>query len=142
MNANEMLNNSILVGVRPLCNVDEDDDSFDKQLIPLINGQLMMARQFGIGYNGFIVSGTGETWRDWLGDDGDKLAAATTWLGLSVREIFDPPTGGEKDTIERTIAKQEWMLRSKSELDGYVTKYVPEQASFYERIAEATVDED
>lgn len=143
MNANEMLSGPILVGVRPLCNVDENDDSFDQQLIPYINGQIMMAHQFGIGYNGFIVTGTGETWRDWLGDDGYKISAAITWLGLTVRQLFDPPTGGEKETIERTVDKMEWMLRSKSESEGLVQQYVPEHASFYEeRIAEATADED
>lgn len=143
MNATEMLSGSILVGVRPLCNVDENDESFDLQLIPYINGQIMMAHQFGIGYNGFIVSGTGETWKDWLGDDGHKVSAAITWLGLTVRQLFDPPTGGEKDTIQRTVDKMEYMLRDKSEREGLVQQYAPESSWYYEdRIAPETADED
>lgn len=140
--AKEVLDTSILVGVRPLCHVDEDDDGFDEQLIPIINGQMMMAHQFGIGYNGFFITGTGETWRQWLGDNGDKLLAVKPWLGYSTRMLFDPPSGGEKDVIQRQIDKFEWMLCSKSETEGYVKEYVPNKAAYYDGIAEATADED
>lgn len=137
-----VLDRSILMDVRPLCHVDENDTGFDEQLIPIINGQMMMAHQFGIGHNGFFITGTAETWRHWLGDNGDKLLAVKTWLGYTTRMLFDPPTGAMKDVLQHQIDKFETMLCYKSEREGYIKEYVPEKAYYYESIAEATADED
>ena len=154
-----MLTNSILATVRAMCNVEEDDPGFDKQLIPLINGQLMMAHEFGIGYDGFIVHDEHETWEDLLGEKGKELLnAMQIWLGYSVRLLFDPPDNGTVlKSYQDQIQKMEWMLCNKSCLEGYVVEYVPEKKEFYDgigenpgrsgkvyydRIAERTVDED
>lgn len=126
------MNRSILVDVRLACNVPEDDPSFDGQLIPLINSQLMIAHQFGVGYNGFNVTSDKETWHDLLGDDGAKLAAMKTWLGYSVLLLFDPPDNGTVlKSYQDQIAKLEWMLCSKSMLEGHVKEYVPDHAEMY-----------
>lgn len=153
-----MLTNSILETVRSMCNVEEDDQGFDKQLIPLINGQLMMAHEFGIGYEGFMVHDEHETWQDLLGDHSDLLNAMQTWLGYSVLLLFDPPDNGTVlKSYQDQIQKMEWMLCNKSCLNGIVTEYVPDKKAFYDkigenpgrsgvvyydRIAERTVDED
>lgn len=137
------LDDSILVGVRVACNVDENDNGFDLKLIPLINTQLMMAHQFGIGFDGFHITGIEETWRDWLGDNGGALLAAQTWLGYTVLLLFDPPDNSTMlKSYQDQIQKMEWMLCEKSCREGYVKEYVPHKASFYDRIAEATSDED
>lgn len=119
--------NSILVSVRPMCNVDEEDTGFDKQLIPLINSQMMIAHhQLGVGINGFNVTGPNETWSDWLGEGEAKLAAAKTWLGYSVLLLFDPPDNGTVlKAIQETISKMEWMLVSKSQLEGHAKTVYP-----------------
>lgn len=141
------LDSSILVDVRVACNVDETDDGFDLKLIPLINTQMMMAHQFGVGSEGFRISGLQETWRDWLGSGGENLMAIQTWLGYSVLLLFDPPDNATVlKSYQDQIQKMEWMLCNKSCLNGYVKDYVPSKAAFYdrfyERIAEATADED
>lgn len=138
-----MFSDSILVDVRVACNVDEDDSGFDQKLIPLINGQIMMAHQFGVGYDNYAITGVDSIWGDWLGENCNELSAIRTWLGYTVLLLFDPPDNGTvlqsyKDQIE----KIEWMLCNKSCHEGYAAKYVPEHESFYERIAEATIDED
>jgi len=138
-----MLTNSILATVRAMCNVEENDPGFDKQLIPLINGQLMMAHQFGVGYAGFVVHDESETWQDLLGEHADLLDAMQLWLGYSVLLLFDPPDNGTVlKSYQDQILKMEWMLCNKSQLEGAVKDYVPERRVFYERIAEATADED
>ncbi len=142
-----LLDDSILVNVRTACNVDERDDGFDEKLIPLINSQMMMAHEFGVGYEGFRINDVGATWRDWLGDTGVELSAIQTWLGYSVLLLFDPPdTAAVLSAYQAQIQKFEWMLCNKSCLEGNVKEYVPAQAGFYdrmaERIAEATADED
>ncbi len=153
-----MPSESILATVRALCNVEENDEGFDDQLIPLINGQIMMAHEFGIGYAGFVVSDESATWTDLLGEHSDLLNAMRIWLGYSVRLLFDPPDNGTVlKSYQDQILKMEWMLCNKSCLEGAVKIYVPEKAAFYEnigenpgrsgkvyydRIAERTVDED
>ena len=119
--ANSTMDQSILMDVRSACSVSEDDNGFDKQLIPLINSQIMMAfHQLGIGRNGFNVTGVDDTWEDWLGEVGEKLSAIKTWLGYSVLLLFDPPDNGTVlKAYQDTLSKLEWMLASKSHLEGY-----------------------
>lgn len=132
-----MLTNSILVNVRAMCNVEEDDQGFDKQLIPLINGQIMMAHQFGIGYAGFIVHNEKETFDDLLGRNSELLNAFKIWLGYSVLLLFDPPDNGTVlKSYQDQILKMEWMLCNMSCLEGHVTEYVPSKSKFYEHIGE------
>ena len=137
------LDRSILIDVRSACNIDEGDNGFDNKLIPLINSQFMMAHQFGIGYEGFYITGSQQTWRDWLGDNGDKLTAATTWLGYSVLLMFNPP---ENSTVSQMykdqINKAEWMLCSKSQQEGFVRDYAPSSIPYYDSISAAIADED
>lgn len=131
--AQNPLDESILITIRPLNNVDRNDNGFDDKLIPLINSEMMMAHQFGIGYDGFQITGSRETWRNWLGDNGSKLAAIIVWLGYKVLLQFDPPDNSTVlSSIQHEIDKKEWMLCSKSTLDGHVKEYVPEKASFYD----------
>ena len=123
----QTVNDSILVSVRPMCNVDEEDTGFDQQLIPLINSQMMIAHhQLGIGINGFNITGESETWSDWLGEGESKLAAIKIWLGYSVFLLFDPPDNGTVlKAIQETLAKTEWMLESKSRLEGHAKTIYP-----------------
>ena len=119
--------NSILVSVRSMCNVDEEDNGFDNQLIPMINSQMMIAHhQLGVGINGFNITGTTETWSEWLGVGESKLAAIKTWLGYSVLLLFDPPDNGTVlKAIQETLQKTEWMLASKSRLEGHAQTIYP-----------------
>lgn len=124
---------SILADVRSACNLETEDTSFDKQLIPLINSHIMMAHQFGVGTSGFTIEGESETWVDWLGEAGADLASIKTWLGYNVLLMFDPPDNSTVlKSYQDQIAKMEWMLREKTEEKGYVKQYVPEKADFYE----------
>ena len=131
----DLMEESILKDVRVACNVEKDDSGFDDQLIPLINSQLMIAHEFGVGYDGFLVKGEGETWLELLGEDGSKLAAIKTWLGYSVLLLFDPPDNGTVlKSYQDQILKMEWMLCNKSCLTGQVKEYVPEKADFYDEL--------
>ena len=123
----QTVENSILVSVRSMCNVDEEDMGFDNQLIPLINTQMMIANhQLGVGINGFNITGDSETWSDWLGEGEAKLAAVKTWLGYSVLLLFDPPDNGTVlRAIQDTLRKTEWMIESKSRFEGHAKTIYP-----------------
>lgn len=133
--ARDMLQQSILMDVRGICNLEREDGSFDNQLIPLINSQLMVAHQFGVGKNMFIT-GISDTWYDLLGPDGAKLAAMQSWLGFSVKLLFDPPDNASVlKSYQDQIQKFEWMLCSKSQSEGIVKQYVTEkQAKVYDEL--------
>lgn len=119
-----MLTDSILATVRPMCKVDRHDPGFDDDLIPLINGQIMMAHEFGIGYDGFTVHDEHETWADLLGNRSDVLQAMKIWLGYSVLLLFDPPDNGTVlKSYQDQITKMEWMLCNKSCIEGHVEQY-------------------
>jgi len=121
------MSGSILTDVRLMCNVSEEDDGFDRQLIPLINTQLMLAHlQLGIGQNGYIVHGAEETWDGWLGEPEEKLEGIKTWVGYNVLLLFDPPDNSTVlKSYRETIEKLEWMLCSKSRLEGISTVNYP-----------------
>lgn len=121
------VSDSILISVRPMCNVDKDDAGFDEKLIPLINSQMMMAHhEIGIGINGFNITGPDETWSDWLGEGETKLSAIKTWLGQSVLMQFDPPDNATiAKTLQECIDKTAWMLASKSKLEGHSRNFYP-----------------
>ena len=130
---NAAVDESILQTVRPICDVEKYDDGFDEKLIPLINAQIMIAHhEIGIGVNGFNITGVGEKWSDWLGSGETRLAAAKTWLGLSVLMQFDPPDNATMaKTLQESVDKAAWMLASKSKLEGhsktiYPVEYVEE----------------
>lgn len=123
---------SILADVRSACNLEKFDTSFDNQLIPLINTQLMMAHQFGVGPDWFQITGESETWHDWLGPFVNDLSSVKTWVGFNVLLMFDPP---DNSTVLKSyrdqIDKIEYMLREKVEEKGYVKHYVKGKDDFY-----------
>ncbi len=135
-NPETMLEESILLDIRAACNLEQTDSDFDSQILPLLNSQIMMAHQFGVGENGFLVNDTSETWGDLLGADGHKLAAIRTWLGLSVKLLFDPPDNASVlKSYQDQIAKMEWMLCSKSEEEKIVKQFVTlDQAKIYDEL--------
>lgn len=132
----ELLERSILADVRGICNLEEGDSSFDSQLIPLINSQLMVAHMFGVGKNGFAVTGSHETWEDLMGEQGMNLAAMQSWLGFSVKLLFDPPDNASVlKSYQDQIQKFEWMLNVKSQSEGIVKDYVTEkQGQVYDEL--------
>lgn len=118
---------SILIGIRQMCQVDENDDGFDKQLIPLINTYMMIAHHdLGIGINGFNITGVEQTWSEWLGSAAPKLSAAKTWLGYKTFITFDPPENGTvMQAYEKAIDEAAWTLCSKSRLEGHAKSLYP-----------------
>lgn len=84
---------SVLETVRSLCALDAHDNSFDAELIPLINGTFLILKQLAVGpREGFSIYSTAETWGDFLDDN--YIDAVPSYVGARVRLNFDPPTNG------------------------------------------------
>lgn len=101
---------SIFLTVKKLCNVSEDDTSFDSDLIIHINTVLMILRQIGIG-NDMVVEDENATWDELLSGYEENLSAVKTYVPFKVRMLFDPPQQSSfKESLKESIAELEWRL--------------------------------
>ena len=110
------MDSSILLDVREMCDVSLDVDSFDGQLIPLINSFLFRSAQFGVGKKGFMVKNTSQTWKEFLGDQATYLAPIKSYIGIRVKLVFDPPESSALLTALHEEARElEWCLYDEAE---------------------------
>ena len=87
------MEDSILVSIRSILVGNEDDDSFDNELISCINLALNNLTDVGIGpKEGFEITGATETWTEFLGADKPILNRTKKYVELETRLLFDPPT--------------------------------------------------
>lgn len=83
---------SILITIKEKLGLAKDYDAFDTDVISNINTSLMILRQLGVGpSNGFRITGTTETWRDFIGERID-LEGVKDFIYDRARIVFDPPT--------------------------------------------------
>lgn len=103
---------SILNSVKIANGITEDNTDFDEILIMYTNAVLStILPQLGVGPDkGYTISGSDETWGDYL-EDYSNLEAVKTYIPLKVRTIFDPPTSSAvAEAIKNTIAELEFRL--------------------------------
>lgn len=105
------MNDNILASVKTICNVAENDTSFDNDLILYINSALMVLMQEWHGMDhAFRVEDGTETWTDLLGEDTD-YEGVKEFIGLKVRMMFDPPTSSAvSQAINDQIKDLEWRM--------------------------------
>lgn len=105
------MSDSILRSTKLALGLEEDDTSFDPELIMLINAAFLDLSQIGVGpAAGFMIEDAVATWEQLLGTD-KNLNAAKTLLHLKVRILFDPPTTGPLMTaLEKQIERLEVRL--------------------------------
>lgn len=103
----------ILTSIKKLLGIEEDYTHFDSDLIIYINSAILGLTQIGVGpADGFKITGTAETWIDFLGDS-KMLEAAKTYIYLKVRILFDPPSSGTiVEAMKNTLSEIEWRLTS------------------------------
>lgn len=89
------LDDSILSSVKsmmPNSGIPQDYQVFDTELIGLINSELAVLSQIGIGKSNevFVITGTSEVWSDFLKED-ELVSLVAMYLAIRVKIIFDPP---------------------------------------------------
>lgn len=101
---------SILTSIKKLLGIAEEYEDFDPDIIMHINSALLILNQIGVGpAEGFIIEDETSTWTDYLGE-ATNLEAVKTYVHHKVRLMFDPPTGGALDSLNRTVSELEWRL--------------------------------
>lgn len=105
---------SILETIRHMVAGGEQHEYFDTDLIIFINSAIATLRQLGIGpQEGFAITGTTDTWEDFLGVDTSMLETVKAYIALKVRLMFDPTTSSAvTDSIKSNIAEMEWRLNT------------------------------
>lgn len=107
---------SILNDVKKMCNIAQDDTSFDIDIIVHTNTALSTLTQLGLGpEDGFMIENASATWDDFVGNS-PKLNPAKTYVYLRVRTLFDPPqTSYQIEAMERQIDELVWRLNVERE---------------------------
>lgn len=112
------MNDSILDTTKAGLGIEEDDDSFDNELIMHINSVLMIFDQLGLGStdDGFRVKDGSETWSDYLLDPA-LLSAAQSDMVYRVKLMFDSSTmsSGLVQEYNNKIQELEWRLNVQAE---------------------------
>lgn len=114
--------NSILIDIKKLLNIDPDDQAFDPDIIMLINNEFMTLQQLGIGPKaGFSIIDLTTNWAD-FSNDPTLIDTVKIFIYLKVRMIFDPPASSVvADAINSRIHELEWRLNVQAERN-YLTE--------------------
>ena len=106
------LETSILKTVRQLIGPSVSYDIFDTDLIININAAFSRLCQLGVGplEHPFMIHGEGETWSDFIADEGWQ-EEVKQYIFLKTKLIFDPPQNGtvinvykeQIDMLEQTM---------------------------------------
>ena len=90
---------------------------FDSELIMDINSALMILSQLGVGTSGFVVTGTTETWEEFLGEARTDLELVKSYVFTRVRLMFDN-TGMSSTLVgllQEQIKEYEFRLMARAE---------------------------
>ena len=102
---------SILVSIKKLLGIAESDTNFDTDVIMHINTAFATLHQLGIGpKNGFSISDSSSVWSDFFSED--RLNSVKTYVFMTVKLIFDPPSQGSAlETMKEYKKELEWRLK-------------------------------
>lgn len=103
---------SILNNVKKLLGIDSEDDSFDVDVMTMINSTIPSLAQMGIGpSNGYMVTSADDKWTDWITTNTINLQGVKTYLYLKIKLIFDPPTNSTVvEAFNKNLNELEWRM--------------------------------
>lgn len=104
---------SILNTIKKLLGIDSTDDSFDIDIIVLINSIIPTLSQIGVGSSkGFMIMSDAEVWNDFLDPNSNiNFESVKMYIFLKTKIIFDPPTSQTvMDAFNNSLKELEWRL--------------------------------
>lgn len=109
----------ILDTIKKLLGIDEDDDSFDIDIIIIINSITPILGQMGIGpSNGYIVTSKEDKWSDYISDSEINLEGIKNYIFIKTKLIFDPPTNSTTiESFNKVLSELEWRMMLSVETD-------------------------
>lgn len=105
---------SILASIKDRVGIEEGDQSFDTDIIDLINSAFADLNDIGVGPSeGFSITNSNDLWDD-FSEDVRVLSSVKDFVYLTVKLTFDPPTQTSLLTsMENRLKKLEWRLNVK-----------------------------
>ena len=102
---------SIFESIKSLLGPDASYGVFDQDILIHINTAISVLTQLGVGpATGFMVTGSDETWQDFIGDD-MILQMVKTYIYMKVKMAFDPPANSSVLSAYSEACKEyEWRL--------------------------------
>lgn len=102
---------SILQSVRKVVLENQENTTFDTDIIMLINTAFSVLSQKGMGpKEGFVITDDTTTWSEYL-QNVATLEMVKTYVTLSVKVVFDPPSSvAILDSLNAKIDKYEWLI--------------------------------
>ena len=124
---------SILATIKKMLGLDLSYDAFDTDIIVFLNSAFMKLQQIGVGpVQGFVLTDNSQNWSDFIPSD-KMLEAVKTYLYLSVKIVFDPPTNSYvMDAMKTEKEELEWRLREQAEFypgDGSIPGFFEQLAA-------------
>ena len=124
---------SILDSVKSACDIYADDTSFDGKLIMYTNAIFSVVSDLGIGpAGGFSIVDDSATWEAFaatdpqLTGDADLLNSLKLYVGLRVRNLFDPPTlSFVIEAMDRQVDEFTSRISMKREAKSWVDPTLP-----------------
>lgn len=100
---------SVLLSVKKNVGVPPDVETFDADLILLINSVFAELNQLGVGPEQvFSIEDESSTWDEFITSDSIQMVKA--YMFLEVKMMFDPPTSAVLTAMEKKRDEYEWRL--------------------------------
>jgi hypothetical protein len=108
---------SILKSIEQLLGIQEDDRTFDYDILVAINSILSVLTQIGVGPSeGFVIKGDTEMWTDFLPENDPRMSSVRSYVYMRVKMLFDPPLSASVFEAMNTAIKEfEWRLNLEAE---------------------------
>lgn len=107
---------SILTSIKKLLGISEEYEHFDTDIIMHINSVFMVLSQLGVGpTGGFAIKDKTATWESYMANM-IQLEAVKSYMGVSVRLLFDPPTSSAHiEALKQQKSELEWRINANAE---------------------------
>lgn len=107
---------SILASTKQFCKLPQEYDVYDDELVMLINVELNVLNQAGVGVTGFQIADTSSKWSDFLGENEEKQSIAKQFVWQRVKVKFDPPANSfVQDAILKSTDEMIWRANVQAE---------------------------
>lgn len=107
---------SILKSIKKLLHIPPEHDEFDLDVLIHINSAFATLHQLGLGpVEEFSIEDDTKTWDEYVGSD-KYIQSVKTYVYLSVRLVFDPPTTSFAiAAFEKQLEELAWRLNVQRE---------------------------
>lgn len=107
---------SILDSTKIFCKLPAGYDVYDDELVMLINVELNVLNQAGVGVTGFQIADATSKWSDFLGENEEKQSIAKQFVWQRVKVKFDPPANSfVQDAILKSTEEMIWRANVQAE---------------------------